>query len=111
MFGWKSPEVTFSRLTWQPLVTSGLRASGAFERGHEYLPKSRSDFLSVDVAVSRYFRTSGFGLLNAGMNISRSDFLPVDVAASHHFGTSGLRGFCLVINPCTTLKLQMHESR
>jgi hypothetical protein len=63
---------------------------------------SRSDFLPVDVAVSRdllrHFRA--LELLNVNMNISRSDFLPVDVAVSRYFGTSTLWGFCLVVNPC-----------
>jgi hypothetical protein len=99
---------------------------------------SRSKFLLVDVEASHYFGTLGlwhfgtsgcldgnpqskflwllrrFGLreiLNATMNISRTDFHLVDVVVSRYFGTSGLRGFRLGVNPCTTLKLQFHESR
>jgi hypothetical protein len=51
----KIPEWYGPRVTWQPLATSAIRASGYFERGKEY---PRSDFLPVGVATSRYFRTS-----------------------------------------------------
>jgi hypothetical protein len=62
-------QITFFRLTWQPLATSGLWASGDFERMHDYLLKY---FLLVDMAASHYFRTLGFRRLHAkGLNLSK----------------------------------------
>jgi len=43
------------------------------------------------------------------MEISRSSTGPVDVEVSRHFRTSDLWDFCLVVNPCVTLKLRMPE--
>jgi len=66
-------------------------ASGAFERGHEYLLKWLSPGRRGSLSLLRHFGLRE--ILNAGMHISRSDFLLVNVAVSRYFDTSGFERF------------------
>jgi hypothetical protein len=101
MFGWKSPEVTFSRLTWQPLVNFGTS-------GLPVILLQRSTVL-VDLrsTVHNYFGSSGFEsflLFSRSYNplkcrISEVRDLPPRVllfwTTEIHFGSSGFGAFSM----------------